>query len=275
MDLRNLIVYVSNEPGIEVALAVDLARAHDANLTGLHIFDIPLPPTGIEASVAGLYIEAQRRSFFEEGASVRAQVLETARKAGYPLAWQVGEGDTVDVLSSRARYCDLVVIGEGAGMDEPTNKRGVCERTILQSGKPVVVVPEDYAGSDLGRSVVVAWDGSRAAARAVTDAMPLLRKAVDVAVVVVERGRDMDRLGERPGADICGYLARHGVKAEAHMTHAGSASVGQTLSRWATDRGADLLVMGAYGHWRIRELILGGVTQDVLRDLHLPVLMSH
>src|SRR5215471_6305021 len=143
------------------------------------------------------------------------------------------------------------------------------------SGRPILVVP--YVGNfaDLGRRVVIGWNASREAARAVNDAMPLLTSAETVTVLTIDPREGPRAHGELPGADISLHLARHGVKAEIERTVSADLPVGEVLLSRVADLGADLLVMGAYGHSRARELLLGGATRSLLRSMTLPVLMSH
>jgi nucleotide-binding universal stress UspA family protein len=139
----------------------------------------------------------------------------------------------------------------------------------------VLVVP--YAGrfGECGRRVLVAWNASRAATRAVNDAMPLLARAETVTVLCIDPAADGRAHGETPGMDIAVHLARHAVKARVETTVSGGIGVGNALLSRVSDIGADLLVMGAYGHARVRELLLGGATRTILESMTLPVLMSH
>jgi nucleotide-binding universal stress UspA family protein len=177
-------------------------------------------------------------------------------------------------LVLQARYADLVVLGQ---TDPDTSGlsilRQLPEHLALHGGRPVLVVPFAGTFTHLDRHALVAWDGSRAATRAVTDALPLLRRSARVTLAVFNP--DHTR-GEEPGADIALYLARHGVRVEVlRQTTAPGVDVGNALLSLAADTGADLLVMGAYGHQRWREIVLGGVTRRVLQTMTLPVLMSH
>jgi nucleotide-binding universal stress UspA family protein len=142
----------------------------------------------------------------------------------------------------------------------------------MSAGRPVLMVP--YAGRfpDTGKRVLIAWNAGREAARAVTDAMPLLSKAQSVEVVAFGEGGDH---GEVPGADLALFLARHGVKATAARQHAPGVDIGNQILSRAADVNADLIVMGAYGHSRLRELALGGATRSVLDAMTVPVLMAH
>ena len=177
-------------------------------------------------------------------------------------------------VTMHARYADLVVIGqpnpdEGSGV-EP----GFAHRLVLAAGRPVLAVP--YAGEfkTIGKRVLVAWNAGREATRAVTDAIPLLRTADEVTVTAVRPGRTPGH-GEVPGADIGLYLSRHGVRVKVAAIEATDIDVGNELLSRAADRSCDLIVMGAYGHSRVSELVLGGVTRTLFDSMTVPVLMSH
>jgi nucleotide-binding universal stress UspA family protein len=145
----------------------------------------------------------------------------------------------------------------------------------MLAGRPILVVP--YAGhfARIGQRVVIGWDASREAARAVNDAMPLLAAAEAVTVLTIDPEQSPRGHGEIPGADIALHLARHGVTAQVERTVSAGIGIGNTLLSRAADLEADLLVMGAYGHSRVRELLLGGVTRTMLTSMTLPVLMAH
>ena len=175
-----------------------------------------------------------------------------------------------------ARYSDLAILGQldpDRAQPEATGPRP--EQVVLASGRPVLVVP--YAGhfDKLGRRVVIGWNATREAARAVGDAMPLLAAAEVVTVLTIDAREAPRGHGELPGADISRHLARHGVKAQVEQTVLADLSVGDVLLSRAADLGADLLVMGAYGHSRFRELLLGGATRTLLQSMTIPVVMSH
>jgi nucleotide-binding universal stress UspA family protein len=150
------------------------------------------------------------------------------------------------------------------------------EYVVMNSGRPVLIIP--YAGRfhNVGRRVLIAWDASVEATRAITTAIPLLKRADHVELAVFNPTVGLEAHGERPGADIALYLARHGVKVEVseEKTAAGM-DVGNALLSHAADIGADLMVMGGYGHSRFREVLLGGVTDTVLKSMTVPTLMAH
>jgi nucleotide-binding universal stress UspA family protein len=145
----------------------------------------------------------------------------------------------------------------------------------LATGRPVLVVPYAFERRPAGRHVMIAWNASREAARAVNDALPLLRRASHVHVVALSPVRSATAHGEEPGADIALYLARHGVKVTVSRDDAPEVDTGNLLLSRAFDLSADLIVMGAWGHSRLREFVLGGVTRTLLESMTVPVLMSH
>jgi nucleotide-binding universal stress UspA family protein len=185
----------------------------------------------------------------------------------------IAQDDARGGVAIRARYCDLVVVGQtNPEESSPAVMDDFPEYMILNSGRPVLIIP--YAGefSDLGQRPLVAWDGSRAATRAITDAIPFLREAKLVHVAIVNPKADQH--GDQPGADFAVYLARHGVKLEVSVHHT-KINVGSALLSMASDLDSDLIVMGGYGHSRLREMIMGGATRTILASMTIPVLMSH
>ncbi len=149
----------------------------------------------------------------------------------------------------------------------------IAEDVVLSSGRPALVVPYIGAAKTIGERVMVAWDASREAARAVHDALPVLERAKSAVVLVINPHRGNH--GAEPGADIALHLARHGVEVEAQHLEVNDLSVADALLSRLADNGIDLLVMGAYGHSRLRELVLGGVTRQIFQEMTVPVLMSH
>jgi nucleotide-binding universal stress UspA family protein len=262
---------------IEIAAA--LAERFAAHLVGLYPLPMPEAPRHF-----GYYDPALLNPFFEE---LRARARDAADKTrevfehiaslhGVSAEWrEIPEGADADP-AVHARYADLAILGQlDPDSGEPDMIRPRPEQVTLASGRPILVVP--YAGNfpNLGRRVVIGWNASREAARAVNDAMPLLTAAEIVSILTIDPREGARAHGELPGADISLHLARHGVKAEIERTVSADLPVGEALLSRAADLGADLLVMGAYGHSRARELLLGGATRSLLRSMTLPVLMSH
>ena len=189
----------------------------------------------------------------------------------------VEEGDMSTALNRRVRVNDLLVLTQSdpRANDGQAFKNPQIETTILASARPVLVLPYANAAQTLGTRVLVAWDDSHAAARAIADALPLLRRAQSVQVMLFNRESQEDEGGLSSDlSSLAEWLARHGVSALTQVETTRIA-VGEALLSRAADQGADLIVMGAFGHARWRERILGGTTRDVLGSMTVPVLMSH
>lgn len=275
-----LVVLDAGEDALgRLEFAAVLAERFAAHLVGL--YPIPSPDLPRRAGYAELAALEPVYREWREQALERAEALHTAfehaaRLRGISAEWRAVSGGWDANPALHARYVDLAILGQrDPGDDEMATFRPRPERVTLASGRPILVVP--YAGrfAAVGSRVLVAWNAGREAARAVADAMPLLVAADAVTVLAIDPQPGPDGHGELPGADIALHLARHGVKAQIERTPSADVPVGEVLLSRAADLGVDLLVMGAYGHSRARELLLGGVTRTILASMTVPVLMSH
>jgi nucleotide-binding universal stress UspA family protein len=258
---------------LEVACRV--AAAFDAHVIGLFIRPALYVPSPVYAEGgAKLLQELQEKMIRELMQEAKAQFDAGVKAAGAARTeWRTAEGDRAEVVALHARYADLVVVNQTD--PEAADASHFADSVLLSVGRPMLLVP--YVGEfrTIGQNVLVCWNASREAARAVTDALPLLARAAKVSVMTVDGHDPAAGHGESPGADIALYLARHGVKAEVTRTVSGDVDIGDIILSRAFDAGADLVVMGGYGHSRAREILLGGATRTVLRSMTVPVLMSH
>jgi len=256
-------------------IAFEIGAQSGAHVAALYALNAaPAPSHAYEG--AQVVREAQLRIRAEMQAAARRGYDECLRRTGFERAeWRETKADALDAVALHARYADLVVIGQ----QESDSMSGVSkdfERSLpLAAGRPVLVVPYAFERRPVGRHVMVAWNASREASRAVIDALPLLRRASHVQVVALSPVTSRTAHGEEPGADIGLYLARHGVKVTVSRYDAPDVDAGNMLLSRAFDLSADLIVMGAWGHSRLREFVLGGVTRTVLESMTVPVLMSH
>jgi nucleotide-binding universal stress UspA family protein len=279
LSYRSILVQVDHTKAspARVDAAIALALRHEAHLTGLYLI---VEPSGISSMRGYLPPEilASAAARGEELADARlAEFAANAARNQLPFDTRIDRGLDVelsDICSMHARYADLLVVGQEEP-DDPPAGRNLPEQLVLACGRPVLLIPYIGAGPTLGERVVVAWDASREAARAVSDALPILERASSVAVVSVNpRSRDFGH-GDMPGADIALYLARHGVKVDVQRIETRDLDVGNALLSHVANESADLLIMGGYGHSRLREMVLGGVTRTLLHEMTVPVLMSH
>jgi len=277
MKLCDILVHLDASPRarIRLDLAVALARQHRAHLTALHVIDVALPVMAMGdggGAVIAELMEQMRQTALKAGAQLQAAFQEAIRREGIMGEWRQVEGSAAELVALHGRYADLLVLGQD---DPESDHAGLLEAVLFDSGRPVLAIP--FAGTfpQIGRRVLVGWNASREASRAVHDALPLLAKAESACVFLANPKRGLGAHGEEPGADIARHLARHGLKVEVAKAVADDVADSALLLNHASDIGADLLVMGAYGHSRLREFILGGVTRSLLREMTVPVLLSH
>ncbi len=278
MSYKTLLVHVDGgaRAPVRIDIACRLARRFDAHLIGLHALTVfKLPGYARVAVEGGVQLAEYQAKLAAEAARQAKQVFERGVSAAglTKSEWRESRNDAVEVVPVHARYADVVVIGQPNAADASGVEADFAERLLLSAGRPILFVP--YAGNftDIGKRALVAWNASREAARAVTDSIPLLREAKGVNVVAFNP--DAAAHGEVPGADIGLYLARHGIKVNVSQQSADDVDVGNQLLSRAADLDADLIVMGGYGHSRLKELVLGGVTRTILQSMTVPVLMSH
>jgi|LNFM01.1.fsa_nt_gb nucleotide-binding universal stress UspA family protein len=273
MTYKTIVLHLDSTEHCEARTdeACALAKAFDAHLIGLAVLSpLSIPgtaPTEVVVELLSEQWESDRAAL----ESVAADFVVRASAAGVVGAEQrfvVGVPEYAVAL--HARYADLIVVGQA-----PASEGGIAESLVMNAGRPVLVVPRSYERRVLGERVMVAWNAGREATRALTDAIPILRRAKQVDIVTVNAEPQREGHGELPGADIAHYLARHGVTANVLATAADDVDVGEWLLSRAADLGSDLVVMGAYGHSRLREFVLGGATRTVLASMTVPVLMSH
>ncbi len=277
MAWKTITTQISNPGRAKVLLGVAgrLAERFDANLIGLDasptfMFAAPMiTPADVEAIEAA---EGQRtrdlKELFDNAVANRPIVGE----------WReirIEEGDLPSAVLEHARASDLMVVSQADPDWELSGLFDFPERLVMESGRPVLMVP--YAGTygEIGKRVTVAWSGKREGARAAFDALPLLKSAEVVTLLCVVGSGAKGEPGELPGTQIAAALARHGVKVTVQKSVAEDIGVPDDILSRLADNGTDLLVMGAYGYSRLREMVFGGVTRQILKHMTVPTLMSH
>jgi len=277
MGYKSILVHVDagRRSRARIEIAIDLARRFDAHLIGLNALTLISLPGYVRAEVGGMAVADIQRQFIEEQtASARKAFDDAVSATGFASAeWRASDMDAVDAVALHGRYADLIVLGQ----PEPENDTGVrsdfAAQAMLEAGRPVLMIP--YAGrfTGIAKRVLVGWNASREATRAVTDAIPLLRQAEAVEIFAINP-KPWEH-GASPGSDLALYLARHGVHVEARVDDGVDVDAGSEMLSRAADFGADLIVMGAYGHSRFRELVMGGASRTIIESMTVPVLLSH
>ncbi len=285
MSFKDILVHFDGglRDEVRLDLAARLAVAHDARLTGLYVADTSLP-SWLEASAlayadavdADALVNRLQQGVREGAARAEAQFEARRRQDGFNGEWRVASGRMAATVALHARYADLTIVGQ----DDPQSPRppestDFIARLLFTSGRPVLIVPAFGNFTTLGETVLIGWDSGREAARAVNDALPLLEKAKTASVLAINPQAGVNRSERVPAADIALHLARHGVHAIANHTIAKDISEADVLLNEVFDTNADLLVVGAYGHSRFREMLLGGITRRLLQEMTVPVFMSH
>ena len=276
MSYKTILVHI--DPGkrnsVRVDVAIRLARQHDAHLVALHALAPFEPPGYVMAEMGPSIVDAQRQMAAVAMARTEAEFTQQVSAADLRnVEWRTAVEDPVDAMTLHARYADLVVIGQTDTSDRMNVAADFPERLVLAAGRPVLIVPSVGSFATVGKRILVAWNPSREATRAATDAIPLLQRADTVHVMAVNPKAGQH--GAVAGADIGLYLARHGVRVEVKTDHGAEIDVGNELLSRAADLDADLIVMGGYGHSRLKEWVLGGATRTILESMTVPVLMSH
>jgi len=277
MSYKTILVHLPDDkrtPAL-MSLALDIARTFDAHVIGIYVFPayritppIPLP--------FGSEVLGQIKRAVAEDID-RTHKAFNAATANQPVVceWRAitsQRRDACDIVLEHARSADLVIASQADPEWDLTGVLDFPDRLALGAGRPVIVLP--IAGKfRMPKRITIAWNDRREAARALSDALPLLKLAEDVTVVSVTE--EKLREGQLPDTEIGAALARHGVNVRLVSDERGDRSVGDAINRQAEAAHADLLVMGAYGHSRVHELVFGGATRHLLADMTLPVLFSH
>ena len=260
MEYKDILVLLDDTTECEerVNVALRLAERHQAQLIGLLVIEPAPIPTYAMSQLPPEVFELRRRMEDDVRARVRQRFERQAGAGGVPFEWHTTDGDAVKAVSLFGRHADLAVIGQenpdhGAFGASPD----LAESVVLASGRPVLIVPCVCRYPNAGRRVMIAWNAGREAARAVADALPVLQgrgERGDDISADPDSGPRPDRHGDLPGADIARHLARHGVNLEVHRIETRDVSIADMLLNRIADESIDMLVMGAYGHARVREI---------------------
>ncbi|ESZ56189.1 universal stress protein [Mesorhizobium sp. C120A] len=260
----------------DLKLAADLCEQIGAHLSVL-VLEVAAPPSGVEygAVVSPAWLE-ERQAEIKRLKTRISDVAGFLSKTGVSADLSDDYPDTGwadDVVGRRARYADLTILGPDL-LASHALKDKVIEGTLFSSGKPILLFPDGSRPTLKPKRILVAWDARLESSRAVRESLDMLKGAEEVHLAMVDPIEDEFHHGAEPGADAAAYLARHGVKVTVERLPSANHSVADVLRQRAGDMAAELLVMGAYGHSRLRERIFGGVTKSMLESSSVPVLMA-
>jgi nucleotide-binding universal stress UspA family protein len=278
MAIKDLAVAYNASANADTAVefAIQMCRKYQSALTGLYV-EAPVRFEGqIQRWISDEVMKDLKRAEREASDSIEAKFRETVAATDFAgtVEWIREQGHPNTGLARLARYFDLLLIGQFSNPAD-TNKPVRAEDLVLMSGTPLITVPHGYEVRPFEEYAVVAWDGSRPAARALSDAMQILetKKRLDVVTVGAKGKGGADAAAPVP--DMITHLQRHGIDARRIVLSASREGVGQTILDYCAENDPDVLVMGAYSQARLREDLFGGVTKHVLNTMCVPVLMAH
>jgi nucleotide-binding universal stress UspA family protein len=288
MTIKDMLVLLDNGPRVDArssaegaslgpaaTAALELAARIGAHVTAVALAVDPIVPGFVVAPLPVEVIEQARTQAIAVADAAAAAFTAEATRLGVPHETRVSEilmGGVPEGFAAAARTTDLVVIGQDDPDHPEPMREAMIETALFEGAAPTLLVPYISRGALAFDRIMIGWDGGRTAARAVHAAMPVLHMASKLAVVMVERaGSDPGQ----PGADLATWLARHGLDVEVEQIEAPDIAVADALLDQAADKSFDLLVMGGYGHSRVREFLLGGATRGILASMTLPILMAH
>ena len=269
MKLKDILVHIDHAKGCgtRLDLAVALATKHGARLTGLYVVDGHRGGEAADTDGAATWAA-------QEVASAEKAFRQQTDDKGISRLWNCEMGDVACLFGLNARNADIAIIGK-AGPEAGGASANLADRVVLSSGRPIIVVPDGYPGSTIGERVLVAWNASREAARALNDALPMLEHAGEVAILAVNPYSDEGGPDDMACGEIAEHLALHGVTVKTMRSFASQVEVGEAIVSRAADLNADLVIMGAHEQHRAKSPTLGGVARRMLKRMNVPVLLSN
>jgi nucleotide-binding universal stress UspA family protein len=269
----NLTLEAARDPAADFAISI--AAAFEAHIAATAFAFDPVVTPAVLDGLSATWVDVQRDESRAAAAAAIDRFEAAARREGLSAEhrlFQTSLGDAIALFGRIARHFDLSVVKQQEP-DRPNGDDLIVEAGLFQSGRPVVVVPYIQNTPLKLNRVLVSWDCSHGAARAIGDAMPFLHRAKAIDIVTVTNGRI--KKNEVPGVEIGQHLARHGLKVDVRQIVAEDLDVANTILSYAADNAVDFIVMGGYGHSRLREFVLGGTTRGILHTMTVPALMAH
>ena len=278
MNYKTILVHCDVNPKLSQRLevAVELAQRFGAYLVGVHV-QVPIDFPAFSGGVVPTFdlfaaYEASAKAEYDAAADAFEDAIKGSRLA---TERRLAKGHHEDELVIQARYADLLILGQTEPNRETLTSGDLPETLAISSGRATLVVPHIGVRSNPGNSIMLCWNASRESARAAAEALPFLVSAEKVVVLIVDTKSIGSGHGPEPGADVAAWLARHGVNVTVQRDVAADTDVGSVILSRAADHDIDLIVMGIYGHSRLREVILGGASRTLLSSMTVPVLMAH
>ncbi len=280
MSLKTILVVLNDEKRADLLTetALDVAETHGGHLIGLYVRPAMQIYPAVGMQVSPEMYEVHDKYFKDASDEAEKRFEAAVDRRGVSGEWrsEATRGSVIaDKVIEHGLQADLIITGQF----DPENVGGIehdcAERIVMESGRPVLLVPTAGSYKSIGKNIIIAWNATRESARAAFDALPFIQAAESARLVWIDSQKDEDHAGNLPGSEMAASLSRHGANVTTDALPSGGEAVSDALLNVAADHGADLLVMGAYGHSRVREFVFGGATYNVFRNMTIPVLMSH
>ncbi len=282
MAIKDLLVAYDGNEASEKALefALKMATKYGAMVTGIKVNSPPKFDSHVRRWMSEDILQGLRAAQEEASAAIKQKFYDSAKANGFSgeLGWLVEEGQPDVMLARSARFFDLLLIGQFVTIFEPDKQRTVDPKELLlRAGKPVIIVPKAYSCRDFKDNAAVAWDGSRFAARALTDAMQILetKKTLELLVTEEHQTDDGHEVSRMPGLSLPDHLRRHGIEATETKLDLVGKTMGEAILAHCAKTDPDVLVMGAYGRGTFSAALFGSTTRTILESQNVPVLLSH
>ena len=279
MEFKNILIHLDHSSGCQnrLAAAFELARNFDARITGLFVVPDYVVPSYVEAQISVDVITDVTEKALARARDTLVDYQKLAEEAGVSMEGQVLEGQLIPILREHSKYSDLLVLGQDHPEDLDNASYGLADSLLFEGACACMVVPHSGKLGPLAKRVLVTWNASRESARALREAMPLLSRAETVVMLSSEpdEGDSSIARGHPHAQELARFLESHGIEAISSGISDPDMSTTDAIIGQAAEMNADLIVMGAYGHTRLREIILGGVTRDLLKLAPMPLLLAH
>jgi len=279
VDLKNLLIHLDHSTGCQNRLqtAFALARDFEAEITGLFVVPDYIVPSYVEAQISVDLIADVTEKAIARAEETLEGYRKLADKAGVKMQARVVEGQVIPILREHSKYADLLLLGQDQPDDPDNASYGLADALLFEGGCACLVVPHSGKLAAPGKRILLTWNASRESAHAMRAAMPLLARAETVVVLSSEPDYlDAETARGHPHAEeLMHFLKSHGIESTSGGIDDPGLAAGEAILAQAAEMNADMIVMGAYGHARLREIILGGVTRDLLKQSPVPLLLDH
>jgi nucleotide-binding universal stress UspA family protein len=279
MKYKNILIHLDHSSGCanRLEIAFGLARKFDAQVTGLFVVPNYIVPSYVEAQISVDLITDVTEKAMAKASETLAGYQKQAEDAGVDMQGHVIEGQLIPILREHSKYADLLVLGQDHPDDPDNASYGLADALLFEGGCACLMVPHSGKLATPGERVLLTWNATRESARALREAMPLLSSAETVVVLSSEPNNGDDDLarGHPHARELDRFLRSHGIESVSSGISDPDLNTTDAIIGQAVEMNADLIVMGAYGHARLREIILGGVTRDLLKQSQLPLLLAH